>query len=242
MPEEYLLRIEDVDVHYGDFLAVQNVSMKFQKGLITAVIGANGAGKSTLLNAVMGLTPPSKGHIYFKDQEITKMRTSLIVRRGITMSPEGSEVFEGMSIRENLLMGAYTPAPRKKRAELMDKVYQLFPVLKEKEKQLATFLSGGQRQMLAIARAIMSDPELIICDEISLGLAPEVIGDIYEKLHEINKAGMTVVLVDQEVHRSLEHSHYSYVMVKGGVVMEGPSGELPEDEVKDAYFGINKYA
>ena len=158
------------------------------------------------------------------------------------MSPEGSEVFEGMSIRENLLMGAYTPGPRKKRAELMDKVYQLFPVLKEKEKQLASFLSGGQRQMLAIARAIMSDPDLIICDEISLGLAPVVIGDIYEKLHEINEAGMTVVLVDQEVHRSLENSHYSYVMVKGGVVMEGPSGELPEDEVKDAYFGINKYA
>ena len=170
------------------------------------------------------------------------MRTSLIVRQGITMSPEGSEVFEGMSIRENLLMGAYTPVPRKKKDELMEKVYELFPVLKEKEKQLASFLSGGQRQMLAIARAIMSDPELIICDEISLGLAPVVIGDIYEKLHEINKSGMTVLLVDQEVHRSLENSDYSYVMVKGGVVMEGVSSELPESEVMDAFFGINKYA
>lgn len=242
MAEEYLLRIDDVDVSYGDFLAVHDINMKFKKGAITAVIGANGAGKSTLLNAVMGINKPGKGHIYFRDQEITGMRTSLIVRQGITMSPEGSEVFEGMSIRENLLMGAYTPAPRKKKDELMEKVFELFPVLKEKEKQLATYLSGGQRQMLAIARAIMSDPELIICDEISLGLAPVVIGDIYEKLHEINKAGMTVLLVDQEVHRSLENSDYSYVMVKGGVVMEGVSSELPENEVMDAFFGINKYA
>ena len=151
MADEYLLRIEDVDVSYGDFLAVRDINMKFKKGAITAVIGANGAGKSTLLNAVMGINKPNKGHIYFRDQEITGMRTSLIVRQGITMSPEGSEVFEGMSIRENLLMGAYTPVPRKKKDELMEKVYELFPVLKEKEKQLASFLSGGQRQMLAIA-------------------------------------------------------------------------------------------
>ena len=242
MHDDILLNIENVNVNYGDFLAVHDVSLKVKTGTITALIGANGAGKSTLLNTVMGINKPSKGKITFNGEEITGKRTSMIVQKGITMAPEGSLVFEGMSVKENLLMGAYIPAPRKRKEDLIEKVYTLFPVLKEKEKQLATFLSGGQRQMLAIARAIMSDPKLIICDEISLGLAPVIICDIFERVHEINETGMTFLIVDQEVHRSLENSHYSYVMVKGGVVMDGTSSNLPEDEVKDAFFGINKYA
>lgn len=242
MTDNAILKIEDVAVNYGDFQAVHNVTMSVEKGSITALIGANGAGKSTLLNTVMGVNKPVKGKIFFDGEDITGMRTSKIVTKGLTMAPEGSMVFEGMSVRENLLMGAYVPEPRKIRNELMEKVFTLFPVLQEKEKQLATFLSGGQRQMLAIARAIMSNPKLIICDEVSLGLAPVIIGDIYERIHQINDDGITFLLVDQEVHRSLENSHYSYVMVKGNVVMNGPSSSLPEEEVKDAFFGINKYA
>jgi branched-chain amino acid transport system ATP-binding protein len=242
MSENIILNIENIDVHYGDFLAIHDVSMSVKKGTITTIIGANGAGKSTLLDTVMGLNKPTKGKITFGNEDITGMRTSKIVRKGITMAPEGSLVFEGMSVKENLLMGAYVPASRKKRNDLMEKVYTLFPVLKEKEAQLATFLSGGQRQMLAIARAIMSDPLLIICDEISLGLAPVVINDIFDRVKEINETGMTFLIVDQEVQRSIDNSHYSYVMVKGSVVMQGAPSELPEDEVKDAFFGINKYA
>ncbi len=239
---DHILKIENVDVYYDDFMAVHNVCMNFEKGAITAIIGANGAGKSTLLDAVTGTNKPKKGKITYKGEDITGLKTHVIVRKGITMSPEGSCVFEDMTVKENLYMGAYLPEARKKRPELLDKAFTLFPFLKEKENQLATFLSGGQRQMLAIARAIMSDPELIICDEISLGLAPVIINDIYEKIAEINKMGKTIIIVDQEVQRSLENSDYSYVMVKGGVVMHGKSSELPEDEVRDAYFGINKYA
>ena len=242
MSADYILTVGDLDVHYGDFQAVFGVSMRFERGKIISIIGSNGAGKSTLLNAVMGLHRPSAGKVTFEGQDISALRTSEIVGRGISMSPEGSMIFESMSVRENLLMGAYLPHARKKRDELLEKVYALFPVLREKSGQLATFLSGGQRQMLALARTIMSDPKVIICDEVSLGLAPIVIRDIYDRIREINAAGMTVVLVEQELKRSLRYSDYSYVIVKGRVVMEGLSAELPVEEVRDAYFGIHKYA
>ena len=237
-----ILSMEHVDVHYGDFLAVHDICMDVEEGSITAIIGANGAGKSTLLNAVLGYNDMTNGTITYRGVPINGLKTHDIVRKGIAMAPEGSGVFETMTVKENLFMGAYLPGPNKKKNELLDKAYALFPVLKEKANQLATFLSGGQRQMLAIARALMSAPDLIICDEISLGLAPVVILDIYEKIMEINRAGTTIILVDQEVNRSLENSSYSYVMVKGGVVMHGKSSQLPEREVKDAFFGINKYA
>lgn len=240
--DDCILTVENLNAHYGDFHALHDISMSFQKGAITSIIGANGAGKSTLLNSIMGIQTPTSGRVTFCGNDITGLKTNRIVAGGVTMSPEGSSVFEDMSVEENLLMGVYLPKPRKQRRELLAKVYELFPVLKEKAGQLATFLSGGQRQMLAIARGIMSDPQVIICDEISLGLAPVIIKDIYVKVREINEAGMTVVLVEQEVKRSLENSDFSYVLVKGRVVMEGPSAELPEDEVKDAYFGINKFA
>ena len=237
-----ILSMESVDVYYGDFRAVHDVSMDIEEGSITAIIGANGAGKSTLLNALMGVNKITKGTVTYKGSLISGLKTYDIVRRGLSMAPEGSSIFETMTVQENLYMGAYLPEPNKKKKETLETVYALFPVLREKANQLASFLSGGQRQMLAIARTLMSDPDLIICDEVSLGLAPVVILDIYEKIHEINKTGKTIILVDQEVHRSLENSANSYVMVKGGVVMHGKSAELPEEEVKDAFFGINKYA
>lgn len=238
-----ILKVEDIEVKYGDFLAIQDLSMEVEKGKITTIIGANGAGKSTLLDTVMGINKPTKGKIYFNGDDITKLKTNAIVRKGISMAPEGSLVFEGMSVRENLLMGSYVPESRKKRTELFDRVYSLFPILKEKENQAATFLSGGQRQMLAIARALMADPEVVICDEISLGLAPVIINDIFDKVKEINKEfGTTFIIVDQEVQRSIDNSDYSFVMVKGNVVMEGDPVHLDVDEVKDAFFGMNKYA
>jgi len=242
MGEESILEIEALDCFYGDFQALFEVSMKIPKGRIVSIIGANGSGKSTLLNAIMGVNKPGSGHISLEGRDITARRTSDIVSLGVTISPEGSSVFEDMSVLENLLMGAYLKAPRKNRQANLEKVFELFPVLEEKQNQLATFLSGGQRQMLAIARAFMSEPKILICDEISLGLAPVVVKDLYKKIKEINDTGVTILLVEQEVKRSLQFSDYSYVMVKGRVVIEGVSGELPEEEVKDAYLGIHKYA
>ena len=237
-----LLTVENLDVHYGDLQALYNVSLQISPGSIVSIIGSNGAGKSTLLGTITGINKPTRGKITFKSQDIGSVPTHTIVAKGITMSPEGSRVFEKMSVEENLFMGAYLPNARRKRQELLKRVYGLFPALKEKSGQLATYLSGGQRQMLAIGRALMVDPEVILCDEVSMGLAPVIVKDIYHKIREINREGMTFVLVEQDVKRSLKYSDYSYVMVKGKIVMEGPSSELPEDEVKDAFFGIHKYA
>ncbi|MDR1245423.1 MAG: ABC transporter ATP-binding protein [Clostridiales Family XIII bacterium] len=242
MNDNGLLTVESLNVDYGDFRAIHDVSMCFPKGAIISVIGSNGAGKSTLLNAIMGVNKARSGRVFFEGDDITGLRTSSIVAKGISMSPEGSSVFENMSVYENLVLGAFLPGPRKKRDILLERAYELFPPLKEKAKQQATFLSGGQRQMLAIARALMSEPKLLICDEISLGLAPVVVSDIYSRITDVNETGVTVVLVEQEVKRSLDYSDYSYVLVKGRVVMGGLSDELDEKEVKDAYFGINQYA
>ena len=242
MSVNHILEIENLNVHYGDFQAIFDMSMRFERGKIISIIGSNGAGKSTLLNSIMGLHKQSSGKINFDGHDISSMKTSRIVGRGISMSPEGSMIFESMSVRENLLMGAYLPRAKAKKEELLERVFGLFPALKEKSGQLATFLSGGQRQMLALSRAIMADPKVLICDEVSLGLAPIIIKDIYDKIKEVNMEGMTVVLVEQEVKRSLKYSDFSYVIVKGRVVMEGISKDLPFEEVQDAYFGINKYA
>ena len=240
--EDNILKIESLDCHYGDFQALYGVSMNVPRGRVVSIIGANGSGKSTLLNAIMGVNKPSAGKIVFEDTDITGKRTSEIVSLGLTISPEGSSVFEDMSVLENLLMGAWLKRPRKNKQANLEKVFELFPDLCEKKNQLATFLSGGQRQMLSIARAIMSEPKILICDEISLGLAPVVVKDLYRKIKEINDKGVTILLVEQEVKRSLGFSDYSYVMVKGRIVIEGVSKELPEAEVKDAYLGIHKYA
>jgi branched-chain amino acid transport system ATP-binding protein len=227
---------------HGDLRALADVSMNIESGKIVSIIGANGAGKSTLLNTIMGVHAPAAGAIRFEGRDITKMRTSKIASLGLAMTPEGSRVFADMSVMENLLMGAYLPGAKKAKAGQLEKVYDMFPVLKEKSAQLASFLSGGQRQMLSIARAIMMNPKVIICDEISLGLAPVIIHDIYAKVKELNAEGITFLLVEQEIKRSLRHADYSYVMVKGRVVMEGKSSGLSREAVSDAYFGINQFA
>ena len=235
-----ILQVEGINAHYGDLQAVHDINMSFEQGKIISIIGANGAGKSTLLNTIMGLHKPTSGKVTFDGENITGKLTNKVVSKGLAMTPEGSLIFEDMTVTENLLLGSYLPDAKKVRKEQMSLVFELFPVLEEKKQQLATFLSGGQRQMLAISRAIMSNPKMIICDEISLGLAPVIIKDIYRIIKRINETGVTFVLVEQEVKRSLKHSDFSYVMLKGRVVLEGPSKELSEQEVSDLYFGITK--
>ena len=239
---ETILEIKGLNVLHDDLQALYDVSMSVEKGSVVSIIGANGAGKSTLLNTIMGIHKPAGGEVFFEGENITGLQTCKIAARGIAMTPEGSRVFADMSVMENLLMGAYLPEAKRVKKEQLEKVFSLFPALGEKSNQLASFLSGGQRQMLSIARAIMMNPKVIICDELSLGLAPVVIKDIYTKVKELNQAGITFILVEQEIKRSLKYADYSYVLVKGRVVMEGVSGELSRSEVSDAYFGVNKYA
>ena len=236
-----LLEVNHIDVHYGDFLALKDVSIHVEPGTIVSLIGANGAGKSTIMNTICGLNKPTKGDIIFDGQNIAGKKPNQIARLGLSMAPEGSHCFERMTVQDNLLMGAYL-AKKDERMQRLENVYKLFPILKEKANQMSTFLSGGQRQMLAIGRGIMTQPKILLCDEISLGLAPVVINDIYEKLKEIADTGLTMLIVEQDVNRSLKSSDYAYVVLEGKFVMQGKSKELSVDEVNDAYFGINTFS
>lgn len=236
-----LLEVKNIDVHYGDFLALQNISLNVEPGTIVSLIGANGAGKSTIMNTICGFNKPTKGGIIFDGQNISGKKPSQIAKLGLSMAPEGSHCFERMTVQDNLLMGAYM-AKASERKDRLESVYNLFPVLKEKASQMSTFLSGGQRQMLAIGRGIMTQPKILLLDEVSLGLAPVVINDIYDKLKEIAATGLTMLIVEQNVNRSLEASDYAYVILEGKVVMEGKSKDLNVDEVNDAYFGIGSFA
>lgn len=236
-----LLEVNHIDVHYGDFLALKDVSIHVEPGTIVSLIGANGAGKSTIMNTICGLNKPTKGDIIFDGQNIAGKKPNQIARLGLSMAPEGSHCFERMTVQDNLLMGAYL-AKKDERMQRLENVYKLFPILKEKANQMSTFLSGGQRQMLAIGRGIMTQPKILLCDEISLGLAPVVINDIYEKLKEIADTGLTMLIVEQDVNRSLKSSDYAYVVLEGKIAMQGKSKELSVDEVNDAYFGINTFS
>lgn len=236
-----LLEVKDIDVHYGDFLALQDVSLNVEPGTIVSLIGANGAGKSTIMNTICGFNKPTKGQIIFDGQDISGKKPSQIAKLGLSMAPEGSHCFERMTVQDNLLMGAYLAKGNERKSRL-DAVYHLFPVLKEKANQMSTFLSGGQRQMLAIGRGIMTQPKILLLDEVSLGLAPVVINDIYDKLKEIADSGLTMLIVEQNVNRSLSASDYAYVVLEGKIVMEGKSKDLNVDEVNDAYFGIGSFA
>ncbi len=236
-----LLEVKDIDVYYGDFLALQDISLNVEPGTIVSLIGANGAGKSTIMNTICGFNKPKKGEIVFDGQNIAGKKSNQIAKLGISMSPEGSHCFERMTVKDNLLMGAYL-AKGSERKDRLESVYNLFPILKEKENQMSTYLSGGQRQMLAIGRGIMTQPKILLLDEISLGLAPVVINDIYDRLEQIAETGLTMLIVEQNVTKSLEVSDYAYVILEGKVVMEGNSKELNEDEVNEAYFGIGSFA
>jgi branched-chain amino acid transport system ATP-binding protein len=222
-----VLRVDDIDVFYRDFQALWGVSLEARRGQIVSVIGANGAGKSTLLNTLAGLMQPKKGTIHFMGDSISGLDAYETVAREIALVPEGRRVFPRLTVYENLIM-----------ENNLEKVYELFPRLAERHKQMAATLSGGEQQMLAVGRALMSEPQLLLCDEISLGLAPVVIKEIYQRLRQINTEGITIVLVEQDIRQSLKVADHAYVMLEGKVVFGGDPNEMTEEQVKKAYFGV----
>ncbi|MBW2079165.1 MAG: ABC transporter ATP-binding protein [Deltaproteobacteria bacterium] len=232
------LKVSGLDVHYEDFQALWNVSLEVEQQQIASIIGANGSGKSTLLNSISGLIHPTRGIIEFFGERIEGLAPHEAVIRGISLVPEGRRVFPRLTVYENLVIGSYTARSRAGRDKFLDEIYALFPVLEARHNQMAKTLSGGEQQMLAIGRALMSAPKLILCDEISLGLAPLIIRDIYKRLQQINREGLTIVLVEQDIKRSLKTAHQAYVMLKGKVVLKGEPSSLTEESVRKAYFGI----
>ncbi|AJE04640.1 ABC transporter ATP-binding protein [Geobacter pickeringii] len=233
-----MLVVENLSVSYKAIKALVNLSCRVEKGEIVALIGANGAGKTTTLNTISGIFPAAAGSVVFEDEDITRVPPHEIVKRGICQVPEGRRVFAKMSVLENLEMGAYIRSDRKGIAEEMDRIFHLFPRLAERRKQLAKTLSGGEQQMLAMGRALMSQPRLLLLDEPSMGLAPMLVEKIFEIIQEINKAGTTIMLVEQNAHMALSIAHRAYVLETGEVVLQGPAKELAENpEVRKAYLG-----
>jgi branched-chain amino acid transport system ATP-binding protein len=234
-----LLELTDVTLLYGRIQALHGISLTVEQGEIVALIGANGAGKTTTMRAISGLRPVAQGTIRFDGQDITRLRADLRVARGVSQSPEGRGIFPGMTVRENLEMGAYT---RRNRAEInqdLDRAFTLFPRLKEREKQVGGTLSGGEQQMLAVGRALMSRPKLVLLDEPSMGLAPMLIQQIFDIVVEINQQGTTVLLVEQNAQQALSRAHRAYVLETGRIVKSGTGTELLHDpSVKDAYLGV----
>jgi branched-chain amino acid transport system ATP-binding protein len=233
-----MLTLEKISVGYGAIRALKGVSMHVEQGEVVTLIGANGAGKTTTLRTITGLLSPTEGRILFEGDEISGRPTHQLVARGISMSPEGRGVFANLTVRENLLMGAYLKKNKAEIAEDLERGFRMFPRLKERESQKAGTLSGGEQQMLAMARALMSRPRLLLLDEPSLGLAPLVVHTIFEAIDEIRGQGMTVLLVEQNAHAALKHSDRAYVLETGRIVMEGPSKDLAADpRIKEAYLG-----
>ena len=235
---ESILKVENVEVKYGEFSAVQGASFEVPDKSIVSLIGSNGAGKSTLMDSIAGIHRPCAGKIYYKGEDITGQPANVVVEKGLSLVPQGSRCFVRMSVEDNLFVGSYPKRARSKAKENLEKIYTLFPVLKEKRRDASGSLSGGQRQMVAIGRALMANPDLVLFDEISLGLAPTIIKDIYARIREINQNGLSIVLVEQDIQRSKKTSELSYIMLKGKVVLSGRSRELSDEEIKNAYFGI----
>lgn len=235
-----MLRVEKLSTFYGNIQALRDVTLRARRGNITTIIGANGAGKTTLLRTISGLNRARHGLVIYEDRDITNMPPNKIVRGGISMVPQGRQVFADMTVAENLELGAYV-RHRKDRPEVrqdQDMVYELFPVLAERKKQTAGTLSGGEQQMLAVGRALMSRPRLLLLDEPSMGLAPKVIQSIFKTLHGLHEQGLTILLVEQDAKIALETADYGYVMRTGKVALEGTSDELLEnEEVKHIYLG-----
>lgn len=233
-----ILEINSLTVKYGEFTAVNDVSMSIRKGTLVSVLGTNGSGKTTLMNTIAGLCSPVSGGIKFAGEDITGLPADKRAGKGISLVPQGGRCFNRMSVRDNLMVGSYGKTVRRCADRSLDRVYELFPVLYEKRKLPAGSLSGGQRQMTAIGRALMSRPKLMLFDELSLGLAPVVVNDIYDAVKRISREeGTTIVMVEQDTRRAMRMTDFTYIMLKGRVVLEGASGELPEEAVKKAYFG-----
>jgi ABC-type branched-chain amino acid transport systems, ATPase component len=234
-----MLVIDNIHVSYGSFQALDGVSLNVNEGEIVVLLGSNGAGKTTTINTISGLLRPLSGSVTFKGEELSKYKLHEISSLGLIQVPEGRKLFPNMSVYENLLVGSYAKVTRAKRQENLARCMTMFPKLKERSKQMAGSLSGGERQMVAIGRALMQCPELLMLDEPSLGLAPVVVEQVFESIVEINKSGTTVLLVEQNVQASLEIADRAYVIETGHNVMEGKAEDLLNDEkLKAAYLGL----
>jgi branched-chain amino acid transport system ATP-binding protein len=235
-----MLELRGVSASYGAIQALQNVSIEVPRGAIVALLGSNGAGKSTTLNAISHLIEPTAGDIRFDGQSIRKVASDDIVRRGLVQVPEGREVFKDMSVRENLELGAYLRGSGREVAEDFERVYAMFPRLKERSAQRASTLSGGEQQMLAIGRALMSRPRMILLDEPSMGLAPVLVEQIFETIQRLNREqGLTILLVEQDVRLALRVASHAYILENGEMNLQGSSQELMNDPaVRRAYLGV----
>nr|WP_295887937.1 ABC transporter ATP-binding protein [uncultured Devosia sp.] len=229
-----LLTIENLEVFYGDFQAVHGVTLNLEEGQTVAIIGANGAGKSTLLNAISGLHTQKRGRVSFEGHDITRMRADLIARAGMTMVPEGRRLFNSLTVEQNLEIGA---TAARKGPWSVKAIYELFPRLGELSQMQAGSLSGGQQQMVAIGRALMTNPRVLLCDEISLGLAPAIIGDIYRCFDAIRGSGVSIVVIEQNVRQACAAAQYAYCMLEGRISLEGRTADLSMDAITAAYFG-----
>jgi branched-chain amino acid transport system ATP-binding protein len=236
---DHLLEARNVDIFYGDAQAVWDVSFHVDEGKIVALVGANGAGKSTLLNAISSVIQPSRGEILFSGKSLVKLKPEEVVAMGISHVPEGRRLFSRLTVRENLELGAYPAKARLLLKESLERAFSLFPVLRQRAHQTAGTLSGGEQQMLAIARALMNRPVLLMLDEPSLGLAPLFVGLLFETIQALNEDGVTILLVEQNVHQALEIAHSAYVIQTGTVKMEGRAEDLLSDsDFQQAFLGM----
>ena len=235
-----MLKVEQLVAGYGNIQALKNIDMEVPEGKIVSLIGANGAGKTTTMKAIMGLIKPTSGKILFKGQDISKLATHKIVSCGLSLVPEGRSILARMSVLENLEMGACQRRDAEVQAD-MKKIFERFPILEERKAQLGGTLSGGQQQMLAMGRALMARPELLLLDEPSMGLAPLVVADIFKVIQEINQSGTTVLLVEQNVRQALKIAHYAYVLETGRMILHGEAQAVASNpRVMEAYLGGKK--
>jgi len=237
------LTVERLEVRYGDLIGVADVSLRVTRGQIVALLGSNGAGKTTTLNAIAGLVRASRGRIVWQGQEILGQAAYAIVCKGLALSPEGWRLFVQQSVENNLLLGATPLHDRRKVETLLDRVYEIFPRLKERRNQRAGTMSGGERQMLAVGRALMSEPQLLMLDEPSLGLAPAVVEALYDTLKALHHDGLTLLLAEQSIPLALGIADYGYVLQTGRVALEGPAARLQDDaQVQEIYLGVSARA
>ncbi len=233
-----MLEVKDLEVYYGMIQAIKGVSFHVDQGEVIALIGANGAGKTTILHTVTGLLSPKKGSVVFEGQEVTKIPAHKIVSLGMAHVPEGRRVFAELSVYENLKMGAYTRKDNSEIEENLQKIYERFPRLKERKNQMAGTLSGGEQQMLAMGRALMSQPKIILMDEPSMGLSPILVNEIFDIIQEVSKSGTTVLLVEQNAKKALSIADRAYVLETGRIALEGRAEDLlRDDSIKKAYLG-----
>lgn len=233
-----LLEFRNIVAAYGNITALKNVSFSVEEGQIVSLIGANGAGKTSTMRTITGLLKPLEGQVYFNGEEITGLPAHQLVAKGISLVPEGRQIIEGLTVYENLDMGAYQRKDKDNIQKDIDNIYSIFPILEERKDQLGGTLSGGQQQMLAIGRSLMSRPKLLLLDEPSMGLAPLIVREIFEIVKRINEQGTTVLLVEQNAKKALEVADYAYVLETGSLVLEGAAKEVMNNpRVKEAYLG-----